>query len=304
MASVIVLSGGTSDEREVSLRSGSAVAAALQAAGHTVSTLDPADGLEPRLEELKSADVVFPVLHGLGGEDGVLQKQLDEWGLCYVGTGAEASALCFDKWQFKQLMQGHDLPNPVGELVDEAAFRSSALTAAPYVLKPNDGGSSVDTIIKRAETPDPHAPVIHDLFERHGKMLLEELVSGTEITVAVLGERALPVIEIIPPPSGEFDYENKYNGASQELCPPKNVEVPIQERAQQLALQVHQLAGCRDFSRTDFMIDSDGQLYILETNTIPGMTNQSLFPKAAAAAGLSFERLVDELVQMALARTT
>ena len=299
MSSVIVLAGGTSDERAVSLRSGAAVSAALQAASHDVTVLDPADGLTKEL--LVGHDVVFPVLHGAGGEDGSLQTQLDIFRLPYVGTGAAASALCFDKWQYKQLLAEHDLPHPAGELVDETKFRQSPLITRPFVLKPFDGGSSIDTLLVRSLVEPLDKNAVSALFAKHPRMLLEELIVGTEITVAVLGDQCLPVIEIIPPSGGEFDYENKYNGQSQELCPPEHVSDAVQHKAQELALRVHQLAGCRDFSRTDFMIDAGGNLYILETNTIPGMTDQSLLPKAAAVSGLTMPQLMDRLVRLALA---
>jgi D-alanine-D-alanine ligase len=135
-------------------------------------------------------------------------------------------------------------------------------------------------------------------------MLLEQLVEGVEIAVPVLDNHALPVIEIIPPSGGEFDYENKYNGASQELCPPQHVTQSVQHRAQQLAEKIHSLCGCRDYSRTDMIVRPDGSLTVLETNTIPGMTEQSLFPKAAAVAGLSMAELCTQLVELALSRRT
>jgi len=298
MAQVIVLCGGTSDEREISERSGSSVVRALEAAGHSVTELDPANGLPA--EKLRAAEVVFPVLHGSGGEDGEIQKQLEDFGICYVGSGVEASELCFDKWQYKQFLHSHSLPTPNGQLLDITSFWASPLAKRTFVLKPNDGGSSVDTYIHRGGTVPQQT--IADMYSRHPEMLLEELVEGTEITVAVLGDRALPVIEIIPPESGEFDYENKYNGKSQELCPPEHVSEDVQSQAGELALRVHNLTGCRDFSRTDIMVTSLGELWILETNTIPGMTGESLFPKAAATAGIPMPQLCDQLVKMALAR--
>ncbi|HSX37127.1 MAG TPA: D-alanine--D-alanine ligase [Patescibacteria group bacterium] len=301
MASVIVLSGGSSDERAISLRSGSAVIAALKQAGNQVEQLDPADGLPEA--KLQACDTVFPVLHGSGGEDGEVQKQLDDLGVAYVGSGVKSSELCYDKWQYKQFMQTHGLPTPDGRLVDITGFWSSTLSRQRFVLKPNDGGSSVDTYIHRTSSEAPK-DVIADLFSRHPKMLLEELVEGVEITVGVLGDKPLPVIEIIPPESGEFDYENKYNGKSQELCPPEHVNGSIQTAAQELAVRAHSLCGCRDFSRTDIMVTPLGELSVLETNTIPGMTDQSLFPKAAATAGIPMPELVDQLVKMALARKT
>lgn len=299
MASVIVLAGGSSDEREISFRSGAAVAAALERAGHSVRQMDPVT--EFNKTKLQAADVVFPVLHGQGGEDGSIQKQLEDLGVAYVGSGVEASELCFDKWQYKQFLRTHNIPMPNGKLVDEISFWNSQFVLRPFVLKPNDGGSSVDTLIHRTyEKPDEQT--IRDIFTRHSHLLIEELIEGTEITVAVLGEQSLPIIEIIPPESGEFDYKNKYNGKSQELCPPKNVAEGVQEEAKALATKIHKLCGCRDFSRTDIMVTSLGQLWVLETNTIPGMTEQSLFPKASSTAGISMEQLVDQLVQMALAR--
>ena len=300
MSNIIVLAGGTSGERDVSLRSGAAVTSALQAAGHTVQQLDPADGLMQY--NFAKCDAVFPVLHGVGGEDGGIQAQLDDFGVRYIGSDRIASELCFDKWQYKQVLSAHNIKNAAGALVDEAAFWTSELIKAPFVLKPNDGGSSIDTVLIRDTTLGLNHAAFSALFSRHPQMLLEQLIVGMEITVAVLGDQALPVIEIIPPASGEFDYENKYNGQSQELCPPVNVTAEIQADAQNLALQIHQLTACRDFSRTDIMIAADSQLYVLETNTIPGMTNQSLFPKAAATAGISMEQLVDRLVSFAVQR--
>ncbi len=299
MAKIIVLTGGTSNEREVSLRSGTAVAEALTKAGHDVQQIDPADGLPSDI--LQAADVVFPVLHGAGGEDGSLQKQLDDVGVSYVGSGVASSELCFDKWQYKQFISSHGLPTPEAELVDQTGFWESGLVMKPFVLKPNDGGSSVDTYIHRDAFELPQE-VIPDLFSRHEQLLLEALIAGTETTVAVLGDQALPMIEIIPPSGAEFDYDNKYNGQTQELCPPQHVDPATQQRASELALQAHKLCGCRDFSRTDIMIGPGNDLFILETNTIPGMTGQSLFPKAAAAAGIPMEKLVDQLVRAALDR--
>ena len=298
MAKVLVLLGGTSDEREISFRSGAAVTAALRAAGHSVEEIDPSSGLNH--EKVATADIIFPVLHGTGGEDGQIQKELEDMGVPYVGSGVESSELCFDKWVYKQFLQTHDIPTPNGQLLDETSFWASPFSKNKFVLKPNDGGSSVDTYIHRGgEVP---AETISDIYSRHPKMLLEELIEGTEITIGVLVDEPLPVIEIIPPESGEFDYENKYNGKTQELCPPQNVSEDIQAKAKELALRVHKLCGCRDFSRTDMMVTPLGELWILETNTIPGLTEQSLLPKAAATAGISMTELCDRLVQMTLSR--
>lgn len=301
MANVIVLAGGDSDEREISLLSGGAVSEALQTAGHTVSIVDPSKGLDEQLSILKAAEVVFPALHGSGGEDGVVQKFLEDHHIPFVGSSSQASELCFDKAKYTSLLSEHGIKVPNTELVDRSGFQNSEISKKPYALKPNDGGSSIDTFIVR-DVGSVDSSAINDAFARHGQLLLQELIEGVETTVGVLGDEALAVIEIIPPQDSEFDYENKYNGKTQELCPPQHVSINVQEQAQILAKSIHELTGCRDMSRTDIIITSSQELYVLETNTIPGLTEQSLFPKAAAQAGISMPELCDKLVQAALAR--
>jgi len=301
MAHVIVLGGGTSSERAVSLRSASAVAAALQTAGHTVTFIDPSENFLRQKSAVKKADVVFPALHGTGGEDGTLQSILDKWSVAYVGAGADSSSLCFDKASYKALLAAHSISTAPGALVSIDLLWNMPLSEHPFVLKPVDGGSSIDTHIIR----DPvHADrqAIAESLSRHQTMLMEKLISGTEITVAVIGKHALPVVEIIPPTDGEFDYENKYNGKTQELCPPLHVTEAVQRKAQRLAEKIHKICGCRDLSRTDFIVTPEGKPVPLETNTLPGMTNESLVPKAALAEGTSMPQLCDRLVQLALQR--
>lgn len=303
MSSVIVLAGGTSGERAVSLRSGAAVAEALGQKGHRVETLDPADGLDSLLPRLKQADVVFPALHGEGGEDGVLQRFLEDYGIKYVGPDSRASALCFDKARYNDLLKKHEILLPATEMVDFEGYRKSSLSDKPFVLKPNDGGSSIDTFIVR-DLAKVDNVAIKEAFTRHRKLLLQELVGGDEITIAMLGDEPLPAIEIIPPEGGEFDYENKYNGQTRELCPPEHVSQVIQAQAQILAQKIHRLTGCRDMSRTDIIVTSADELYVLETNTIPGLTGESLLPKAAREAGYDMPALCDKLVKMALGHNT
>jgi D-alanine-D-alanine ligase len=250
---------------------------------------------------MQTADVVFPVLHGVGGEDGAIQAYLEPHDITYVGSDAASSRLCIDKWATKELLRTNGILSPGGELVSADSIGQSQFIQQPFVLKPFDGGSSVDTIIVR----DPktiNEDLIRSALERHQQMLIEQLVTGTEITVGVLGTEALPVIEIQPPSDGEFDYENKYNGATRELCPPETVSDSLQLEAQRIAEKAHQVCGCRDFSRTDMMISPDGTISVLEINTIPGMTNQSLFPKAAAVSGLDMPSVCAKLVRMALER--
>ncbi len=297
MSNITILAGGNSNEREVSLRSGAAVADALRQKGHTITMADPRDGLD----NLGKPEVVFLALHGAGGEDGTIQAALETANIRYACSGVAASALCFDKWLYRQVLQAAGLPVAKGSTVTLETIWQSPLSRQPFVLKPIQGGSTIDAHIVR-DPAKMDKKMLEDSLRRYGVMLLEELISGTELTVAILGDKLLPVVEIIPPEGSDFDYENKYNGKTQELCPPQHVSEEIQKKAQQLALAAHQLTGCRDLSRTDIMSNSAGQLFILETNTLPGMTNQSLLPKAAAAGGVSFPDLCDRLVQMALAR--
>ena len=297
MSTILVLSGGISAEREVSLRSGASVTKALEAKGFTVVNRDPKDGLD----NLGQIDAAFPALHGLGGEDGAIQAELQKLHIPYVGSDAAASALCFDKWAYKQMLRKAGLPVAEDALVTKETIWQSPLTHRPFVLKPIEGGSTIDTFIVRDPAHCDRA-AIEAALGRYPDMLLEELVEGIEITVGVLGQQPLPCIESVPPTGGEFDYENKYNGKTQELCPPEHISGGAQVTAQELALQAHHLTDCRDLSRTDIIIRPDGRQVILETNTLPGMTDQSLFPKAAAAASIPMEDLVERLVLMALTR--
>ena len=301
MAFVVLLEGGTSPEREISLRSAAEVAKALTNKGHTVRNLDTSRPLNAYKDILFKADVVFPVLHGIGGEDGTIQNYLEDLRIPFVGSGSRASMLCFDKYKYTKHIAKKGLPTAKSSLVTLNDLWTNKLVKAPFVLKPFDGGSSIDTFLIR----DPQLvnyELINDVFTRHKQMLLEQLITGNEITVGVLNSHALPVIEIIPPVDGEFDFTNKYNGTTQELCPPIHISSKIQSEAQRLAELAHNYCDCQDISRTDMMVDTQGNLFILETNTIPGMTAQSLFPKAAKVAGIDMIDLCDQLVQQAMAR--
>jgi D-alanine-D-alanine ligase len=206
------------------------------------------------MNEIVDCDVVFPAVHGAGAEDGTLQAELEKHHARYVGTGAEASSLCFDKWRYREFVEAYDLSMAQGALVQAANYASHPLTKAPYVLKPINGGSAIDTYIVRRPDLAPHAE-IQEAFYRHPTMILERLIIGIELTVGILGNEALPVIEIIPPAGKEFDYENKYNGASQELCPAVHVSQAVLQQAQAIALKAHQLTDCRDLSRSDKLVE-------------------------------------------------
>lgn len=300
MQTVLVLQGGNSSEREVSLRSAANVTAQLKSNGYKVVEADPAHTDFDLAALCKGVDVVLPILHGAGGEDGVLQLQLEELKVPFLGSGSKACALTFDKAKYREFITSQGVRMAAGETVNRSGFNASRLRQKPYVLKPVNGGSSVDTLILHNVANEPAAAYFDDLFARYPEMLLEELIEGQELTVGILDKEALPIILVIPPKGGTFDYENKYNGASQEIVNPPQIATDVQKCAQALALQLHQLTGCRHLSRSDMILAPNGELYVLETNTIPGLTEQSLFPKMAAAAGISMPQLADRFVQLAL----
>lgn len=292
---VIVLSGGDSPEREVSLRSGKAVLDALRKAGFETENYDPADGLI-FLNGI-SDGIIFPILHGAGGEDGSIQIELEKRHLRFLGADSEASRICFDKSLTRKRLQAHDIPMAEGTVVTKETYEAHPLTKKPHILKVARGGSSIGTLFVR----DPRASdaeKVDEIFDLDDLAILEELVEGIEITVPILDTEALPVIEIRPPSDGEFDYENKYNGQTAELCPPESVGQRIQTAAQRLAEQVHQVTGCRHLSRVDIIVRPDGRMVVLEINTLPGMTDQSLYPKSALAAGLDFPALMTRFVDL------
>ncbi len=296
---ILVLSGGTSNEREVSLRSGVNVMAALREAGFDIVEADPgAEGID-LAKLVQGVDLVIPILHGAGGEDGQLQAELEALGVRYLGSDSKASALAFHKHKTKQHLASRDIITPCGQLVSHDQFHASELKHKPHVLKPVDGGSSIDTHIAHHPAAS-RAELLEPLFAKYGQLLLEELIVGHEITVGVLGDEALPIILIVPPAGGEFDYENKYNGKTSEIVAPLEVSPELTKRAQQLALDVHRELGLKHLSRTDMIITSEGQIYVLEANTMPGMTEQSLYPKAAQAAGMSMADLMKRLVELSM----
>jgi D-alanine-D-alanine ligase len=293
---VLVLLGDNSPEREVSIRSGKAVAEALRKAGHHVTEYDPAEGYNKLAEFKDKVDCVFPILHGVGGEDGKIQRALESYGFKYLGSPSAVAQLCFNKVAFKQELEKLNILTPKWKAVTKDSLDQS-LSLSPYVLKPIEGGSTIDAFIIR----DPKTQTYPtEIFDRYKEMLYEELVEGAEITIPVLDKTALSVIEIIPPEGKEFDYENKYNGATQELCPPANVPEEKQVEARKLTEKIHAAVGARHLSRTDIIIDKTGQLYVLELNTMPGLTAQSLFPKSAKQGGLSMEQLVQKFLDMVM----
>lgn len=293
---IYVLGGGDSPEREVSLRSSMAVASAGREAGYKIIQLDPAEDSFD-LDNIPAGAIVLPILHGRGGEDGVLQAELEKKGIAYLGSDSVSSAKSFDKWLTRQTLAKAGVPIAEGYLVTEGTYRQNPMSNKPHVLKIKSGGSSIGTLIVRS--PDKLKETeLKPIFLMDPEVVLEELIEGTETTVPILDQEALTPIEIIPPEGVEFDYENKYNGRTQELCPPSSIPEDVQRKCMELAEQVHTAMGCRHLSRVDIMIGSGGRPVVLEINTIPGLTDQSLFPKSAAVSGMEMPQLVTRFIDM------
>lgn len=298
---VALLAGGTSPEREVSLKGGAAVERALRALGHEVVRFDPPGDLPELAARAREFDAAFLVLHGPGGEDGTIQGFLDSLGLPYQGAGVLGSALAVHKGLSRLLYQTAGLPVPPGRCFsregrDEIPPFCESL-GFPVVVKPATQGSSLGLSVVKGPEDLPRA--LAEAFALDDEVVVERFLRGRELTVGVLGEEALPVVEIIPERCEYFDYETKYTpGAAREICP-ADLPEDIAARAREYALRAHRALRLRHYSRTD-MIAVEGEIYLLETNTIPGMTETSLLPLAAGVAGLSFEELVERLLLMAL----
>jgi D-alanine-D-alanine ligase len=293
---IAVLMGGTSTEREVSLRSGARVVEALRASGAVVL---PVDVTSESVELPAAVDVVFIALHGAFGEDGHVQQLLEDRDIAYTGSDAGASARAFDKVLAKELFVQAGIPTP-----EAVVWRDdwSALEEMrwPVVVKPSRQGSSVGVSIVRDRAGLPAA--VAKARQYGGEVLVERFIRGRELTVGILGRQPLPVVEIRPRAGRWFDYESKYgpNGA-EEICPAP-LCATLTARAHLFAWRAHECLGCRDFSRVDLMLSECGELFVLEVNTIPGLTETSLLPKAAQAAGWDMTRLCTRMVEMALAR--
>ena len=301
---IAVLSGGTSAEREVSLNSGAAVLAGLREGGVNAHLVDPK---EVDVTQLKAMgfDKVFIALHGRGGEDGTLQGLLDLIGLPYTGSGVMASAISMDKLRSKLLWQGAGLPVAPWVALTRREFELGlpdsvnariAELGLPVIVKPSREGSSVG--MSKVDKADDLASALALAFQHDDEVLIEKWLSGPEFTVAMLGEEILPSIRIQP--AGVFyDYEAKYlSDETQYFCP--GLEDPARESAiQSLVLKAWNVLGCKGWGRIDVMLDSDGQFYLLEANTSPGMTSHSLVPMAAKQAGYSFPQLVARILELA-----
>jgi D-alanine-D-alanine ligase len=302
---IALLSGGTSSEREVSLSSGRQVYEALDKSRYEVRHYDPRTDLDRLVTEAGRIDAALVILHGAHGEDGTVQGLLDLLNIPYQGSGVLGSAAAMNKIAAKRLYAEAGLPIPAytvvhrGQSVDLDGL--AVRLGVPLVVKPVVGGSSVGVRIVR--TLEHLSPALASAFEHDAQVLVEAYIEGIEITGAVLGNEtleALPIIEIIPAPGHEFfDYHAKYTpGACDEICPAR-IDAELTARAQALSVEAHRALFCRGYSRTDLILKGR-EMFILETNTIPGMTATSLLPRAAQAAGISFSQLLDRLIALSL----
>ncbi len=302
---VALLSGGISSEREVSLKSGDQVYAELNKDKYRVIRYDPKTDLSRLVADAPTIDVALIILHGQYGEDGTVQGFLDLLGIPYQGSGVLGSAIAMDKLVSKQLYDRAGIPTPTYITInlEDAKKPETCLEriGLPLVIKPAKGGSSIGmTIVKAREALEP---ALREAFRHGDTLVVETYIQGAELTVGVIGNRelkALPVIEIIPNTGYEFfDYNAKYlPGASQEICPAR-IDAVLTEKAQSYAIMAHRALFCDGYSRTDMMLKGR-ELYILETNTIPGMTETSLLPRAAKTAGISFSRFLDILIELGI----
>lgn len=301
---IVVLMGGWSAERPVSLMSGAGVADALERNGHRVTRIDMDRDLAARLVEVKP-DLVFNALHGSPGEDGTVQGMLDLMGIAYTHSGLATSVIAIDKVLTKQALVPHGIPMPGGRIVKSEELFAADPLPRPYVLKPVNEGSSVGVAIV-TDTSNHGQPIARDAsgpWAEFEELLAEPYIRGRELTTAVLGNRALGVTEL-KPKNGWYDFDAKYtDGLTEHVCP---AQIPdeIAEACKSLALEAHRILGCRGASRSDFRWDDergvDG-LFLLEVNTQPGMTPLSLVPEQGRHVGMDYDTLVQAIVDEAVA---
>ena len=291
---VAVLMGGTSAERAISLRSGSAVLGALLRAGVRAEAFDPA---EQALDGLRAFDAAFIALHGRGGEDGTVQGVLELLGVPYTGTGVLGSALAMDKWRCKRLWQGYGLPTPGGCLLGPDTADVGGTLGYPVIVKPAREGSSLG--MARVDGPDGLAAAYHEAAAYDATVLAEQWITGTEYTVALLGDRPLPSIRLETSRTF-FDFEAKYEAEDTGHHCPSGLGEAEEAELGELCRRAFEAAGGAGWGRVDVMRDADGGWHLLEVNTIPGMTDHSLVPISAAAAGIGFDELVLRILAEAL----
>lgn len=290
---VVLMMGGPGKERDVSLRSGAAVAGALRKRGARVTEMDVTG---PGFKIPEGTQLVFNIIHGTFGEDGELQSLLDSMGVPYTGENAEGSRLAFDKIETKIRLDRANVPTSSWKCLRRGEISGFSF---PCVVKAPRQGSSVGVHI--VDAPEAMAAALEDCFQYGDCVLVEEFFKGRELTVGVLGTTALPIVEIVPH-EGFYDYEHKYTKGASEYHVPAAISPELTARIQGIALDACRALDLRVYSRVDILLAPDGQLNVLEINTIPGMTETSLLPKAAAVAGMDFPALCEEIAGLSIFR--
>ena len=309
MSRVAVLKGGRSLERQVSMRSGARVEDALGRLGHEVLPIDVGSDLITRLREA-APDVAFIAMHGRDGEDGTVQELLEILDIPYTGSGVLACMRSIDKVLAKHLMLEAGIPTPDFFAFSETAFRelgaADALAAMeerlefPIVVKPSAQGSALGIRFARDAADVPAALVA--AFSYDARVLLERHIAGRDLAVSILDDVALPIVEAVPRDDEFYDFEARYEIGRTDFVCPAELPAGATEAAQALALRTYRLLGCSAFARVDLMLDESGRLTVLEANPIPGLTDTSLLPQAAEAAGISFDSLIERILELAAAR--
>lgn len=293
---ILIITGGLSSERKISLISAKEVKKALQKNRHQVKLFDLKLGLEALKQMLKNFDVVFPVLHGEEGEGGSLQEFLLKQKIPYVGGNSKGFKKGWYKIPFKKFCDQNKIKTApwkeikIGDRVEKFGF--------PAVLKSSNGGSSLEVVILKS-AGDLKNSTCQKLLKSELPLFIEKYLPGVEVTVGILGNQVLSVIEIVPPKGKWFDYKNKYQGTTKEIPDAPSLNQKTRQKVQEIALKIHKKLNLGSYSRIDFIVAKNIP-YVLEVNTIPGLTSKSLFPKSAKAAGFSFEELVEKLVNLSL----
>ena len=290
--------GGPSAEREVSLRSGAKVGEALRSLGHKVHEVDPQDA---NWQLPKDTELVFLALHGTYGEDGTVQLRLEELGVPYTGCDPEASRIGFDKSLTKQRLIETGVPTARFSLIDSTAASWPMGWDPPVILKPARQGSSVG--LQVVERVADWSKAVAEAMRYDTLILMEEKVAGRECTVGILGDQILPIIEVRPK-AGIYDYQTKYTSGTTEYFCPADFEEATTKRIHAAVMGAFNAIGGRDYSRVDVIVRPSGEPVVLEVNSLPGMTETSSLPKAAAAAGISYAELCQRMVDLAITRAT